>query len=101
MAWYTSSISYLFISILLSIINIAFEIYITIEKERLVTVNKYKKYMTISMSLFLSTIIILAISFIFFKKDIDTNRKWFNMGFITVITLCVVIVCLWIADTID
>ena len=101
MAWYTSSISYLFISILLSIVNIAFEIYITIEKEKLVTENKYKKYMTASMSLFLSTIIILAISFIFFRKDIDTHRKWFNMGFITVITLCVVIVCLWIADTVN
>ena len=101
MAWYTSSISYLFISILLSIVNIAFEIYITIEKEKLVTENKYKKYMTASMSLFLSTIIILAISFIFFRKDIDTHRKLFNMGFITVITLCVVIVCLWIADTVN
>lgn len=100
MTWYSSPITYLYISIILSLITLAIEIYITTEKEKLVEENKFKKFTIISKSLFLSSIIILGISFINFSLEFHHKKNIFSIGFLMLLVVLISIVCLWIADTV-
>ena len=99
MTWYSSPITYLYISIILSLITLGIEIYITTEKEKLVEENKFKKFTIISKSLFLSSIIILGISFINFSQEFHHKKNIFSIGFLMLLVVLISIVCLWIADT--
>ncbi len=100
MTWYSSPITYLYISIILSLITLGIEIYITTEKEKLVEENKFKKFTIISKSLFLCSIIILGISFINFSQEFHHKKNIFSIGFLMLLVVLISIVCLWIADTV-